>query len=568
MTNKIDQETEHGKLYWLFHNLISGPKSFAKKHWLLFPILMAGMLLLLFMSRGYTYELVITCRKYFGAVLVGIPTLIISYRIFRKSHLRGKIIATIIFLLAGLFILEFGQPIHDYFSLWWRYTTLNIFKIDRAPETAYERIHPLKSLFTMAGKQIASNNSPTEAHFVRMSENQYCFTIGAEPRAEWSYLSSRLFGGVTEVYVIPGTKPNIDLSSPGSKIKVSFECGENLLFGHNAYTATCRAFGLWRYLNYEPDGLIYMNDDNGQLVQVVPLIRWKGILFPWPEFGGVQVIEQAPNTIFNSCKRALVGVGYYVSPQEIQANKYPFLKGQNICSYKVTRYMAESFKFRKGITAPLPMVHRGDTRIADMEEDYNPLPFVIYNKMSTVVPGASDSLYQFYSLEPYNSNTQGTVAMLYVPADGTPIVYAVDAEENNLNLVGISSVPELARNSHPNFDWTSHAAVEARPFTRTIDGKHYNFSILTVVTKNENNNKTFIGGNNPNIALVNMETRRVFWMQPPESSTWIGQLRDQMKLPVGDPRLPPLPGATDQPVPPPIPVPSVASTPNLDIATE
>ncbi len=557
-------EEAHSWFYWVYHNSVNYSKHFARRHWFTFVVIAIVLLLGLIVGRGYLQEYVMGARKYLGGVMVSVAFLAVLVWWFKRSFLRRQIFTVIVLAAVAWPVYQFARPIHDYFSSYWRYHALDTVKLSDLPETRQERIQPLNSVYTMASGQISNNNTPTEPHFVRIGAD-YRFTMGAEPPTGTAYLLKRLFGSVKEVYDVPGTQPNIDLSTPEAKSTVSFPVGENFYFGHNIYTSVRRSFGPWRYLNYEPDSVIYVKDDSNQWVQVVTLIRWRGILFPWPEFGGVQVIEQTPNNIVSSITRAFLGVGYYVSPKELESGKYPFLKGQNIRSYKVSRFMAGSFKFLKGLSAPLPLNHDNDIRIADMPEDCNDQPFVIYVKMSEVVSGAEDSLYHSFVLEPYNKTSKGSVVILFIPADGTEKVYAAINEESKLNLIGISSIPQLVINDHPFFDWSSHAPVENRLYVRTIDGTKYYFGLTTVVTKNEKDNKLFIGGNNPNVALTDLKSRRVYWMRPPESSTFVDQLRAQMKLPAGSPLLPPLPGAAG---PPTTPVPSVEPPAIVPVATK
>lgn len=531
-------EVEHGWLYWFTRNVFTSTKNFAKRHWLIFTIITVTLVLGLFIDRGYIHEYVIAARKYFAGVIVAIGSLVTLVWWFKRSGFKIRIITVLLLAVAAWPIYNYSRSVHDYFALFLRYHSLDIVKLNDLPETDHERIQPLNSVFNMASRQVPNNNTPTEPHFVHIGDD-YRFTMSAEP----VYPASRAFGSIKEIYDISGTQPNVDLSTPGAQVKVSFPIGENFYFGHNVFTTVCRAFGPWRYLNYEPDGVVYVKNDAGEWVQVVPLIRWHGIFFPWPEFGGVQVIEQAPNTIAQSIKRAFVGAGHYVSPKEIASGKYPFLQGQNIRSFKVSRFMAESFKFQNGFFAAMPLIHDGDIRIADMPEDCNDQPFVIYHKMSAVSPDTPDALYHFFALEPFNKGSGGSVIIIFIPADGTEKVYAAINKETNLNLIGISSVPQLVINDHPFFDWSSHAPVENRPYVRIIDGVKYYFALTTIVTKNEKDNKSFIGGNKPNVALTDLKTRRVFWMRPPDSATFVDQLREQMKLPAGSPLLPPLPGA-------------------------
>ena len=68
--------------------------------------------------------------------------------------------------------------------------------------------------------------------------------------------------------------------------------GEELLFGSNSQHRGHPELRAWRYLNYDPVDVSYVPDDDGQWVQIVSLIRWSGLFFPQPEFGGVQLIRQ------------------------------------------------------------------------------------------------------------------------------------------------------------------------------------------------------------------------------------------------------------------------------------
>src|SRR5262249_45004304 len=160
---------------------------------------------------------------------------------------------------------------------------------------------------------------------------------------------------------------------------------------HNTLMCTRRAFGLWRALNYEPGNVLYMPDDSGQMVQVVTLVKWVGLIFPWPEFGGVQVIPQGNTNIFG---RVFLGCGHWIRPSEI--DNYSFLRGQNLVPPVVSRFMAQSQRFQAGFFGPLSISRQGDLRIADVPDDVNPLPFNLFFRFSERDPG---KLYQYVALE-------------------------------------------------------------------------------------------------------------------------------------------------------------------------
>src|SRR5262249_10844260 len=136
-------------------------------------------------------------------------------------------------------------------------------------------------------------------------------------------------------------------------IPVHFATGENLLLWHCTELNVIRAFGPWRYLNYEPGEVKYVTDDNGHWVQVVSLIRWRGWFFPIPEFGGVQVIQQETGGGLGTIlMHSLAGIGHWIPPDEIP--KHAFLRGQSLVPRPVSRFIAQSFRFQGGFLAPFP----------------------------------------------------------------------------------------------------------------------------------------------------------------------------------------------------------------------
>src|SRR6185369_5919620 len=118
---------------------------------------------------------------------------------------------------------------------------------------------------------------------------------------------------------------------------------------------------------------------DGQWVQIVSLIRWSGLFFPQPEFGGVQLIRQHERSAASFLWKMLFGTGEWIPPDEVP--KHRFLVGQHVLSYSVSRYMARSFRFQNGFLAPFPGYHEGDIRIPDMPEDVNDQPFTVSFRM-------------------------------------------------------------------------------------------------------------------------------------------------------------------------------------------
>ena len=132
----------------------------------------------------------------------------------------------------------------------------------------------------------------SEPHFVRIQNggtNEFRWTLGIEP----AYTIPRFLGHIREVFDVNAlvAQPNF---SGENRIPVSFRVGEGLTWGKKTDVAVIRSLGLLRFFSYSPADVRYMKDDEGKWVEVVSLVRWRGIVFVWPEFGGVPIAGENP----------------------------------------------------------------------------------------------------------------------------------------------------------------------------------------------------------------------------------------------------------------------------------
>ena len=536
------QEDGHGKAYWFFKNFLSGTGNFARNHTKLFLVITFIAVLLFLAARGYIHLQVIYLRKHFGLFLATVFLTWLVWRLLSRGSWKTKI-ATISVVILGLgFAYEWGKAVHQYLALYYRYKTLPMVELDKLPLTDHERIQPLNSVYSLAHEVSADTQSPTLPDFIRVGENRYNWSMGIEPTYWWN----KTFGHISSLYSVQGTTASPDFSEK-TKIPVNFGVGEGLNYGRNTYVAVVRAFGFWRFLNYEPDTVMYVPDDNGEWVQVVPLIRWTGILFPWPEFGGVQVIRQHEQSIVHSLIRSLVGVGEWVRPEDIE--KHPYLAGQNILSYKVSRFMANGFRFHGGFWAPFPGNHEGDIRIPDLPMDMNDLPFTIYLNFDEGV--GQSKLYHYFSLEPYNIGLQGLNISVFIPADGERKVYIYRHYTRNEALIGVSSVAAKVMESRKQNDWNRNKPVENRPWIHEFRGKRPFFWLTTVVTIKDDSSRIqavanggsqdikpiniepgsirFIAGSHPDVILTDANYKMPIWLKPPlDPKGWPEQVEAAM----------------------------------------
>ncbi len=523
-------EKQRSRFYWFRRNLGLRTAAFVKEHKFLFIVLAVSALVLLFFLRAFVHPLVLAARVHVYVLTLGLPLAGMLWVIGRRLGWKGRMALVAGLALALTAMVAGGVQPHRYIALYLRHRSLKIVELKTLPLTDHERIQPQNSIVALANEAMNETETPADPHFVRVG-GEYRWTIGIEP----SYLIRRLTRGVLQVFSIPGTAPSPSFAG-ANRIPVHFPTGENLLLWHRTDLNVIRAFGPWRYLNYEPGEVKYVTDDHGRWVQVVSLIRWRGWFFPRPEFGGVQVVEQEERGgVAALARHALAGVGRWIPPGEIQ--KYPFLRGQSLVPRAVSRFIAHSFRFQAGFLAPFPGYHLGDIRIPDMPGDVYDQPFTLYFRPAD--GGVADGLYHYFGLEPFQAEKQGLNMSLFIPADGTSVVYAYSHAKRSEALTGVSAISAKVMETRKQYDWSRNRPVEHRPFIRTIAGKTRFFWLTTVVTlKGEKGEKSaaapadsesFIAGTTPEVALTDAAYRTVVWVDPMKPEQWTHQLEKELR---------------------------------------
>lgn len=512
-------ENEPGKIYWFFRHTLDNIKGFAKKHIISFIIIVVVTLVSLFLLRVLFHPLAIELRKHLGVLIVGLPVLILMWVGVRKGSLKKKAIIWTAYLILGVLAYCYGRDCYDYFAFYYRYKTLTIVELDELPVTSRERIQPLNSIYSLAHEVMAESELPTIPSYVRIGKD-FRWTMAIQP----AYPLSQLLGTVNEIISVSGTSPSPNFSKD-NRIKVNFLVGDNLRLSHNTDTAVIKRFNSWKFFNYQPSDIIYVTDDNGEWVEVVSLIRWTGIFFPMPEFGGVMVIRQEKSSFMSLAKLVLTGAGEWIKPEDI--HKYNYLVGQDILSFDATRYMAESFRFQAGPFAPFPFYHLGDVRIPDLAKDVNQQPFTTHFKMNEA--DNNNSLYHYFALEPFDSNQQGLNTSLFILGDGSGPVYVYKHYKHNRSMIGVSAISAKVMESKKIYDWTFNVPVEHRPFIRKIDGQIRFFWLTTVVTmKQTPDGNKFIAGNIPELVITDPAYNAPVWVNTLEPNKWEDELKAKL----------------------------------------
>lgn len=474
------------------------------------------LILLLFVLRDDYQPVLLFIRKFFFILLVcGLITFLLL-RKFRKTASTGKrvgILLILLVVLGAVYYAGWQLKLYDYMKTYNVFLHLNKIEVNELPLTQNERIQPLRNIFSMANESVGETMDVSLPHLVRV-DNDNKWTMAIQPSQK--YVWQRISDNTEEVFAVPSTTPFPRFSNE-NRIPVTFSIGESLKFSRNTYNAVVQRFGPWKLLSYEPGDVYYMKNDDGQWVEVVSLINWKGFFFPYPTFGGVMIIENGAHTIKDYFERILIGKGTFVSPKEIENHK--FLQGQNILSEKVSQLEAESLKFLGGFSDPLPWNMKTAVKIPVLPDDQNQQPFVTDFDFTGTDIDAYSGLYHWFGLEPVGDERTSLSFSVFIPADGTDRLYYYDHASKKQGYAGVSAMPLKVIESRKEYDWSVNKPVEFRPYIKDIAGKRRLFFLGTISAIKEDSKK-FDGSATPDLALIDAEYRDVIWIDVKKPSLW------------------------------------------------
>lgn len=483
------------------------------------------LVLLLFFLRDDYQPALLFVRKFIFIIVLSFTVLFLGLRRFRKSPSAGSRIG-VLFLLAlffgGLYFVGWHFKMYDYMKTYNVFNNLNRVEINELPLTQNERIQPLRNIFSMANESVGETKDVSLPHLVRVdSINKWTMAIQPTEKYVWQGIKDN----TEEVFAVSSTTPFPRFSSE-NRISVTFSIGESLKFSRNTYNAVVQRLNPWMLFNYEPSDTFYMKNDKGAWVEVVSLIKWKGFFFPYPTFGGVMVIDNGEHNFTDYIERVLIGKGTYISPEEMK--KYPYLTRQNTLSERVSRLQAESLKFLAGFSDPLPWNMESAVKIPSVPKDQNSQPYVTDFDFSDTKTNGYSGLYHWFGLEPVGNERTSLSYSVFIPADGTDIMYYYDHASKKQGYAGVSAMPLKVKESKKEYDWNSNTPVEFRPYIKNIAGRKRMFFLGTVSTISANNPEQFDGSATPDLALVDSEYRDVVWINAKKPSTWNAEVYDQL----------------------------------------
>lgn len=483
------------------------------------------LLILLFFFRDDYQPLLLFFRKYLFIIIVSLIVLILGLRKFRKTASTGGrlgILALLTLFFGLLYFLGWNQGLYDYMKTYNVFNNLNKVEINELPLTQNERIQPLRNIFSMANESVGETKDVSLPHLVRI-ETENKWTMAIQPSEK--YIMQRISDNTEEVFSVSSTTPFPRFSNE-NRIDVTFSIGESLKFSRNTYNAVVQRFNPWMLFNYEPSDTFYMKNDEGDWVQVVSLIKWKGFFFPYPTFGGVMIIENGEHDFNDYLERILIGKGTFVSPDEIK--NFKFLTKQNTLAESVSQLQAESLKFLGGFSDPLPWNMETAVKIPLMPKDQNQQPYVTDFDFAGSNTDAYSGLYHWFGLEPVGDERTSLSYSVFVPADGTDKLYYYDHASKKQGYAGVSAMPLKVKESRKEYDWKASTPVEFRPYVKEIAGRKRMFFLGTISSISEQNAQQFDGSATPDLVLIDSEYRDVIWIDVKHPSTWDETVYNQL----------------------------------------
>lgn len=493
-----------GSLRNVFRWIGRGFKNRPKFTTLLVLLFVVGIVAL-FVERNLYQHYAVVARAYSGMPILLVLILALTWltlTIFRLKRLR--VLYYIGVLGLGLAGAVWGKGFHDYMTSYLRYNTLEFVDLKKLPLTDHERIIPQAGVDSLVASLTSTTITSTGPNLVRVGD-AYEWTAALAPHPE--YLGQNLLGKVEEVAHLPAVSASTSLSEK-TRDRVAFTEGEYMILSANIDTCVRRSFGPLRFWSYEPSNVVFIKDDRGAWVEGVTLVRWSGWLFPWPEFGGIQIVRQNSDYVIKSSSdylalaqgnlfywwrkfshvvsRVAIGCGEWIPPEEV--SKHVFLQGQNIVPYEVTRYNALSLGFQEGFTAKAPGYREGDLQIPNLPADMNQQPFTLFARMAEF--GGQDKLYQHVALQPYDPSKQGLSTSYFGPADGIGPVFRLQHYKFSNSCRGVSGVSGLVQDKRPEYDWSKSVPVEHRLYVKELpdtSGKveRRSFWMTSVLTRQE-----------------------------------------------------------------------------------
>jgi len=178
---------------------------------------------------------------------------------------------------------------------------------------------------------------------------------------------------------------------------------------------------------------IYLKDDQGKWVTVVPYIKYRGFPFTVPYWGGVIVMDSE-------------GKITDLSPEDAQNISY--LKGNRIHPKEIAEYYTEAYSYRGGLINRW-FLHKNQIEIVNLPGEEN-----IFHVTTT------EGFKQLLVAEPYGRSYGVYKIFIF---DGTTGRREIINFDQNSQLTGPIAAADYVKREFPTYNWNSFSLSEPRP---------------------------------------------------------------------------------------------------------
>lgn len=331
---------------------------------------------------------------------------------------RGITVLSVVFIIT-LILLGFESAI--------RYRIIAS-QTDYATRQTLPEISPLRLIPKPVAQRFASDSfqNPQE-HLgdsqIVLVDNKLTRVFPRLPDGTILYLSRKLNGFVT-----------VEIDTLDKKVKIDdqkFVYSEGIGIFDNIYFQLLKH----RYFVTYSSEPIYLKNDSGKWVTVVPYIKYRGFPFRVPYWGGIAVVESD-------------GKITDLSPE--QALETSYLKGNRIYPKELSQIYASSYAYKGGLINYW-FLHKNQTEIVNLPSD------------ETVIHQATkEGLKQIIVAEPYGRSYGIYKILIYDATSGKREIIEYD---QNSQLTGPISAADYIKKAFPTYDWTYFQLSEPRPIT-------------------------------------------------------------------------------------------------------
>lgn len=178
---------------------------------------------------------------------------------------------------------------------------------------------------------------------------------------------------------------------------------------------------------------IYLKNDQGKWVTVVPYMKYRGFPFTVPYWAGVMVV-QSNGTITD------------YTPEQAQAVSY--LKGNRLQPKEISEYYADAYAYKDGLLNKW-FLHKDQTEVVNLPSD----------EVVMHVP-TNEGYKQLIVAEPYGRSFGIYKIFLFDATTGKREMVEYD---QNSQLTGPVAAADYIKRSFPTYNWTSFDLSEPRP---------------------------------------------------------------------------------------------------------